>query len=436
MALTTSGAASTFSLSCFDRTDYAHEVRTTHGTYLDNKGKPLPSCTQKYKETHEGHSVVQWTSLASGMDDAHTLLHKVFLANNASAKHYRTFANLDDSNMIFVWPLRDKWDKARVQQIKEDILNGLCAVLQCKRLHLHPPQEAEAKHRLPEYGNACTFLISQLSKEHYEDIMLSTYYCVRLVPNRVVSFGVTPWDLSPCRYLATLHDVNAMDFEDPHAQTLVLQALCNHVNSCESTIHNYVGSNRSSWWGGNTAITNRTFVQDLLVPQLAIKPLVLPAQPEVQREAMYRLIIYAPGVFNDNRPGLREGWQQAVLGAAGDKINLAFCDATIAHKDWLCAYCLQISHTFRLCPIMRHLSWFDRALQEFKEEDLKLAEAFRKTDTEQTQCNTEELARCVASRSGQNNGCSNRGGGRGGHCGGCGNRQGHGHQASLSYGCG
>ena len=436
MALSAPGTASTFNLSCFDRTDYAHEIRTTRGTYLDDEGEPLPSCTQKYKETREGHSVVQWTSLASGSDAAHALSREVFLANNANAKHYRTFANLDDSNAIFVWPLRDKWDKARAQQIKEDILDGLCAVLQCKRPLLHPPQEVEAKHRLPEYGNARTFLISQLSNEHYQDITLSTYYCVRLAPDRVVSFGVAPWDLPPCRYLATLRDVDAMDFEDPRAQTLVLQALRNHVSSRESTIHNYVGSNRSSWWGGNTAITNRTFAQDRLVPQLAIKPLILPAQPEVQREAMYRLIIYAPGVFNDDRPGLREGWRQAVLGATGDKINLAFCDATIAHKDWLCTYCLQISHTFRLCPIMRHPSWFDGALQELEEEDLKLAKAFRKTETERTQRDAEELARRVASRGGWNNSRGNRGGGRGGHRGGRGNGRGHSHQASLSYGRG
>jgi len=178
MALSAPGAASTFNLSCFDRTNYAHEICTTCGSYLNNEGKPLPSCTQKYKETHKGHSVVQWTSLASGSDAAHALSREVFLANNANAKHYCTFANLDDSNTIFVWPLHDKWDKACTQQIKEDILDGLCTVLQCKRLLLHPLQEVEAKDRLPEYRNTHTFPISQLSNEHYQDITLSTYYCV------------------------------------------------------------------------------------------------------------------------------------------------------------------------------------------------------------------------------------------------------------------
>ena len=426
--------APTFTLACFDRTDNVHEIRTNSIDHTDAAGEPLETCSQAYKDSREAHPVGEWTRLAGGSDPAPSLAREVLLANNANAERYRLSAARTGCNAILAWTLHKKWDKAHGQENKEDIADAICAVLQCKRPLLHPPQEVEPSLKRPEYGNPRAFLVTNLSKEHHDELTLSTYYCVRLGPDRVVSFGVAAWDLMPCRYLATLRDVDSMDFSSQTAKDIVYQGLREHVGRREAAIHQFVGSNRAHWWGGDNVITSREFVRERLIPQLVIKALTQPAQPEVQREAMHRFVVFAPGVFNEDRNNLREGWRQAVLGPSNGKIDLFFGDATIANKDWFCTYCLQISHMHRLCPIMHHPTWFDGAREELEQEDRKLADAYRATAGERTKREADELARRVASRGGRSSRGA-RGSGRGGprppRGGG---RGGRGHQLSLSYG--
>lgn len=271
----------------------------------------------------------------------------VLLAGNSAIVHWDKLARNKDCNGVLVWPLGVRVTAATVGMVSDDILKAVTCILGCTTPRIVNPQVSDISQQFSALGHPHVFLIAGLAPKDADTLTRYLFWSVEynaadagpLPGSQITAIGEVKYDLPPMRYVCTLRKPDGLA-TDKQTKRDIRDMVKAHITLRGEEIQRNVNANRSAFWGGKDTSAPAIAFKERLLPSICIEAMVNDTVPVLERDRLYRLSVYALGLYID--PPNVQMWNTALLGSS---IPLGVHGVGIpAWTNWLCHYCLQADH--------------------------------------------------------------------------------------------